>query len=207
MIAIIDIGLGNASSVYHAFRRIAVQSFITSDPKIISQASKIVLPGNTSFDGYIRSLREQNLLSLIETRVINEEVPLLGICSGAQILGLGSAEGIESGLGWIPMHSEALPAVDNLKIPNLGWRNVSCQMPGNPFWESIDKDPLFYFSHSYYLVPDTEDDILFSSWYGIKFAAAIKHKNIIAVQFHPEKSHSFGLQFLHVFANQEITCM
>ena len=200
MIAIIDYNIGNINSVLNMLMRIGVACRVASCPQDVEQADSIILPGNGAFDACMQNLRLSGLIPVIERQVLVLGKPLLGICVGAQMLGQGSAEGNEPGLGWIDMKVERFPMIPNLRIPHMGWSNVIPYQKQNILAKNLATDARFYFVHSYYMVPKNSKDILFQANYGIDFAAGVAHGNIMGVQFHPEKSHRFGKDLLATFA-------
>ncbi len=202
MIVIVDYNIGNIVAVSNMFQRLGVFTKISSNPLDIEQASHIILPGNGSFDACMINLRATGLIPIIKEQVLNKKVPLLGICVGAQMLGRGSAEGVEPGLGWLNMQVERFPSMQDLPIPHMGWNYVEVQAD-NKITEEMTDETRFYFIHSYFMKPDDPEDVLLTSNYGIKFAAAVARGNIIGVQFHPEKSHRFGKQLIKAFARSE----
>ena len=202
MIAIIDYDVGNIQAVANMFRRIGAKCEITSNPVQVGKAERIVLPGNGAFDACMANIRATGLIPVLEQRVLGDEVPLLGICVGAQMLGSGSEEGVEPGLGWIEMTVKRVPVAPGLPVPHMGWSTVMpAALDEHPLLDGLERDSRFYFVHSYYMEPHLKDDILLSSSYGIDFASAIVSKNICGVQFHPEKSHRFGKKLLANFAS------
>ena len=202
MIAIVDYEIGNLAAIANMFNRLGAPCEITSDPGKIDGAEKIVLPGNGAFDACMQSLRATGLIPLLNEKVLNQKTPLLGICVGAQMLGHGSEEGKEAGLGWMNLEVKRFPAVPDLRVPHMGWCHVRKASPGHPLFDSLSEDARFYFVHSYYLAPARTDDVLLTATYGIEFAAAVGKDNIGGVQFHPEKSHRFGKQLLGQFARR-----
>jgi len=204
MIAIIDYDIGNLGAVASMLHRLGVVSRITADPLEIERADRIVLPGNGAFDACMRGLRGSGLLPVIERRVLRDGVPLLGICVGAQMLGTGSEEGSEPGLGWLPMRSLRFPQLDGLRVPHIGWNQVWPADPADARVAAFNADARFYFVHSYYMAPERPSDVLLWARYGIEFAAAVARNHIVGVQFHPEKSHRFGKQLLGQFARGEL---
>jgi len=199
MIAIIDYDIGNLGAVANMLQRLGASCEITADPQRIALAERIILPGNGAFDACVRNLRASGLVPLLERKVFEERVPLLGICVGAQMLGHGSEEGIEPGLGWMDFRVRRFPALPDLRVPHMGWNEVHVN-PGHPLAEGMSSDARFYFVHSYYIEPTRPEDILLRATYGIEFAAGVAHDNIAGVQFHPEKSHRFGKRLLANFA-------
>lgn len=200
MIAIVDYEIGNLTAIANMFNRIGAQCEITADAAKIEHADKIVLPGNGAFDACMQGLRATGLVPLLTDKVMNHKTPLLGICVGAQMLGKGSEEGLEPGLGWLDLQVRRFPNISDLRIPHMGWRNVRKTGRGHPLVDNLSEEARFYFVHSYYLDPAAADDVLLSAHYGIEFAAAVAKSNISGVQFHPEKSHRFGKQLLTQFA-------
>ena len=182
------------------FKRLGAACEITSDAEKIRRAEKIVLPGNGAFDACMQGLRATGLIALLEERVLHEKTPLLGICVGAQMLGHGSEEGDEVGLGWIDMRVKRFPSLPDLRVPHMGWCHVKRSAGVHPLLQGLDEDARFYFVHSYYMEAAKPQDVLLTAHYGLDFAAAVGANNITGVQFHPEKSHRYGKQLLGQFA-------
>lgn len=203
MIVVIDYAIGNLAAVANMFKRLGVVCEITSDIEKIRRAKKIVLPGNGAFDACMQGLRATGLIPLLEERVLHEKIPLLGICVGAQMLGHGSEEGDEPGLGWIDMQVKRFPALPGLRVPHMGWCHVKRNAPAHPLVQGMDEDARFYFVHSYYMQAANPQDVLLTAHYGLDFAAAVCVGNIAGVQFHPEKSHRYGKQLLGQFARND----
>ena len=199
MIAIIDYAIGNLGAVANMLNRLGVVCEITSDLKRIQCAKKIILPGNGAFDACMQGLRGTGLIPLLKELVLDQKTPLMGICVGAQMLGHGSEEGIEPGLGWIDMHVKRFPALPDLRIPHMGWCQVTQCNRMHTLVQGMDQEARFYFVHSYYMQPTNEQDALLTAHYGLDFTAAVCVENIVGVQFHPEKSHRFGKQLLDRF--------
>jgi imidazole glycerol-phosphate synthase subunit HisH len=204
MIAIVDYDIGNLGAVASMLHRLGVACRITADPGDVAAADRIILPGNGAFDACMRGLRGSGLLPVIERRVLNDGVPLLGICVGAQMLGSGSEEGSEPGLGWLPMRSLRFPDQAGLRVPHMGWNQVRPADPTDPRVAAFADDARFYFVHSYHMAPELSSDVLLWARYGVEFAAAVARSHIVGVQFHPEKSHRFGKQLLGQFARGEL---
>lgn len=203
MIAIIDYDIGNIAAVANMLRRLGVRCVITAQPDQVEQAERIILPGNGSFDACMRNLRASGLIPVLERKVLQQGTPLLGICVGAQMLGTESAEGTERGLGWLDMRVRRFPEMPGLRVPHMGWNQVSPTSETHRLTRDMEADARFYFVHSYYMEPVDRDDILLIANYGIEFAAGVSHGNISGVQFHPEKSHRFGKQLLAAFAKED----
>jgi len=200
MITIIDFGLSNLASVQNMLHRCDVLSKISSNPDEIAKADKLILPGVGSYDYAIRNIDDLGLREAIHVAV-NKGNYLLGICLGAQLLMGSSEEGILSGLSLISGSCKKFDAtrISPLRIPHMGWSEVHFRIQSHPI-NNFDEVPRFYFSHSYYIDCHFSHNILASCTYGIQYACAVTNDNIIGVQFHPEKSHSFGTKLLSNFA-------
>jgi imidazole glycerol-phosphate synthase subunit HisH len=200
MIAVIDYDVGNVGAVANMLRRLGHDCRITADAEIIGSADKLVLPGNGAFDACMRNLDESGLRPLLERRVLEERVPLLGICVGAQMLGHSSEEGQRPGLGWLDMKVRRFPTLPGLRVPHMGWNTVRRAGGTHPMADALDGDARFYFVHSFYMEPADTADMIGQAHYGLDFAAAVARGNIAGTQFHPEKSHRFGKRLLAAFA-------
>lgn len=200
MITVVDYDIGNLAAVANMFKRIGAECEITSDAEKIRNATKLVLPGNGAFDACMKALRQTGLIPVLEEKVHQDLTPILGICVGAQMLGRGSEEGVEKGLGWLDMAVKRFPSALNLKIPHMGWAEVELTRPQDTLVSALDERARFYFVHSYYMQPANQQDVLLTAHYGIDFAAAVSSGNIMGVQFHPEKSHRYGKQLLEQFS-------
>ena len=206
MIVIVDYGIGNLGSIANMFRKVGAAATISSDAAAIEDAEKIVLPGVGSFDRAMRELVASGLIPTLQAKV-QAGTPLLGVCLGMQLLGRGSEEGALPGLGWVdasvvhfrPPGSNGSRA--NLKVPHMGW-NVLEPARDHPLLADLGEEPRFYFVHSYHVVCDDPRTALGHADYGGPFVAAISQDNILGVQFHPEKSHKFGMQLLRNFAER-----
>lgn len=201
MIAIIDYDAGNVGSIANMLRRAGAEAIITADPEQIERADRIVLAGVGAFDSGMRKLRERGLVDLLHRRVRDGGTPLLGVCLGMQFFGSGSEEGQERGLGWLDAQAVGfrLPADSKLKVPHMGW-NVLEAGPGAERQHGILPDARFYFVHGYHLVCADRADVVAQTTYGYPFVSAVRRRNIFGVQFHPEKSHRFGLALMAHFA-------
>jgi glutamine amidotransferase len=197
MIAVVDYDVGNLQSVVNMFARIGVPAHCTQKPDAIRAAEHVVLPGNGSFDHCMRSLRATGLVPALEEFVASGK-PLLGICVGAQMLGRRSEEGSEPGLGWIDMTAVRFPHSPDLRVPHMGWNHVRVAKP-DPLAAGFDESFRFYFVHSYHLSDVHDEDVLLTADYGGSFVAGVRRGNVAGVQFHPEKSHRFGMRLLRNF--------
>jgi|SRR5688572_30808791 len=202
MIAIIDYGVGNVGSIANMLQKCGADSRICSSHDEIENADKLILPGVGSFDHGMRKLRELDLVSLLNFKVKQQNTPILGICLGMQLFGERSEEGIERGLGWLDSESVKFrfdPLPGALKIPHMGWNYLEPGYGSNGSY-GFDASSRFYFVHSYHVVCRDPRDVLATTSYGYTFVSAVKNENIVGVQFHPEKSHRYGLNLLRHFA-------
>jgi glutamine amidotransferase len=199
MIVIIDYDIGNVNAIKNMLGRLGFDAKITANLNDVESADRIILPGNGAYDACLKNLRSTGLLPLLEKKVLDQKIPLLGICVGAQMLGKTSEEGIEAGLGWIDMVVKRFPESPNLPVPNMGWRDIKSAKDDHYIVKNLEKKSRFYFVHSFYMKPSKDQDILITSNYGFDFAAGVIKNNIIGVQFHPEKSHRFGRAILTNF--------
>jgi glutamine amidotransferase len=200
MITIVDYGMGNLGSIQNMFRKIKVPSEITGDPEKIAAAKKILLPGVGAFDAAMQRIGDSGLREVLDRKAKSEQVPVLGICLGMQLLTHSSEEGQLPGLGWIDARTLkfSLPGT-SLKIPHMGW-NLVHQRNESPLTKDLPQEPRFYFVHSYHVQCARPEDVLTSTSYGIEFHSIIQHNNIFGAQFHPEKSHKFGMKLLENFS-------
>lgn len=201
MVTIIDYNTGNLGSIKNMLKRLNIPSQITNDVQAIEQAEKLILPGVGHFDYGMQQLHNSGLVSLLNKKVLTDKVPILGICLGVQLLTQCSEEGKEKGLGWIKGKTIAFDKTKlaaNQKIPHMGWTNVANYEQSKLFTD-IPAEPRFYFVHSYHLELDNEQQCMVTANYGYDFAVGIEFENILGVQFHPEKSHKFGMKFLENF--------
>ena len=201
-VVVVDYGLGNLWSVRNAFEFVGANVIVSSDPAEVAGAKRLVLPGVGSFGAGMRNLREGGLVDALNEAVVNRGIPLLGICLGMQMLLNSSEEGQLNGLGLIEGGCKKFKHSSDLKVPHMSWNRVIDEGRSNLL--SGIKDPRFYFVHSYYAEPLKEEHIMFSTIYGKKFASGIKRDNILGVQFHPEKSHKYGLSLMQNFLNDSI---
>lgn len=202
VIAVVDYGMGNLHSVCKGLENVGAVPKITDSPAIIEQADAVVLPGVGSFDPAMQNLRSRNLIEPIK-RAIASGKPFLGICLGLQILFESSEEGVEPGLGVIAGKVRRFRSEPGLTIPHMGWNQLQFTQPDLSLWENLPSDPWVYFVHSYYVDPvDLEVRSAIVTHGSQNVTAAIAKDNLMAVQFHPEKSSSTGLQMLSNFVSQ-----
>jgi glutamine amidotransferase len=201
MIIIIDYGVGNLGSIKNMLKRAGVDSTISSDRGHIEKAHKLILPGIGSFDYGMKKLIECGLADILNKKVLEEKIPILGICLGAQLFTKRSEEGKLNGLGWLDAETVKFNfdnSKSGLKIPHMGWSEVS-PVKKSLLFKDMYEEPRFYFVHSYHIRPNNEADVITKTKYGYEFVSAIEKENIIGVQFHPEKSHKFGIKLLKNF--------
>lgn len=207
MVGIIDYGLGNLGSIQNMLKTIGEKSVITSDEKRIEQVDRIILPGVGAFDAGMEQLEQRGLIPVIQNEASNGK-PILGICLGMQLLGRKSEEGKREGLGLIPFDNVRFDFSQvgetlrkQLKIPHMGWDIVEFEQ-NKPLLQDIKGTQRYYFVHSYHAVCDTKENVLMTCDYGYTFAAAVCKGNIYGVQFHPEKSHDFGMRIFENFVGR-----
>lgn len=205
MIVVIDYGMGNLGSIANMFKKIGVPATVTSSHDAIIEATALILPGIGAFDTAMRNLEERQLIPVLQKKVLEERTPALGVCLGMQIMARSSEEGSLAGLGWVDATVKRFQPGDmteNRKIPHMGWNTVQTEKDSSLF-ANFTETPRFYFVHSYYVLCNHKEDILGTTDYGIPFASALQRDNIFGVQFHPEKSHAFGMQLYKNFASIE----
>lgn len=202
MIAIINYGSGNVQAIANIYNKLNIENIITNDEIIIEKASKLILPGVGAFDEVMNQLNLSGLKGILNKEVIEKNKPVLGVCVGMQILGHKSEEGEALGLGWIDGEVKKM-SIENLKhkpyLPHMGWNSVEVKKK-NPIISNIDIEMGFYFLHSYHFVCKDPNDVLLSTHYGDIITSSVAHDNIFGMQFHPEKSHSNGIQIFKNFA-------
>ena len=203
MTGIIDYGLGNLGSIKNMLKVIGEKSVISGDISILRECDRLILPGVGAYDSGMNNINNLNLDEFIRDSVTLSGKSLLGICLGMQLLGRGSEEGTSKGLGLIPFDCKRFNIENSeLKVPHMGWDVVNI-MKNTPITTGLTAErQRYYFVHSYYAVCDDDNDILMSCEYGCKFAAAVVRDNVIGVQFHPEKSHVFGMKLLSNFVKE-----
>jgi glutamine amidotransferase len=199
-VVIIDYGVGNVGSVLNVLRRIGADATISGRAEDVAAARHLILPGIGAFDNGVRRLRASGLVPLLHQRVVDDGVPLLGICLGMQLLMHRSEEGVEPGLGWIAgdvIHFRQVEGAPRLRVPFIGWSTIEQHQPGR-LLQGIPGGAPFYFVHSYHVRCD-DQIVAAETDYGYRFVSAIEQDNIVGVQFHPEKSQRAGMALLRNF--------
>lgn len=202
MIVVVDYGMANLGSILNMFRRLGVEARATGDAAAVAAATRLILPGVGAFDQAMQRLHELRLLDVLNRRALEDRIPILGICLGMQLLTRGSEEGRRAGLGWIPAEARRFrfgQEHGRLRVPHMGW-NTLLPTGTHPLLSGLEVDARFYFVHSYYVRCDDPKNLLGETVYGDRFAACIAQGNVLGAQFHPEKSHRFGMRLLKNFA-------
>ncbi|MEQ9409014.1 MAG: imidazole glycerol phosphate synthase subunit HisH [Fuerstiella sp.] len=200
-ITIIDYGMGNLRSVQKAIERVGSSAQITSSPSVIASADKIILPGVGAFRDAIQALHDHHLVDVIR-QATGSGKPFLGICLGLQLLlEMSYEDGEYEGLSIVPGKVRRFDLPPELKIPHMGWNQLSERTPGNPLLKDIPDSAWFYFVHSYYVDPSDHSWVAARTDYGGPFVSMVRRENVFATQFHPEKSQTAGLQLLTNFVN------
>jgi imidazole glycerol-phosphate synthase subunit HisH len=200
MITIIDYGMGNIGSIANMIKKVGHKSIITSDINEIKKAKKLILSGVGSFDNGIENLKELGVIEILNQKVFEEKVPILGICLGMQLMTKSSEEGVSAGLGWVDAQVKKFVS-DDLKIPHMGWNIVKHQKKSKLFNEQKN-EKRFYFVHSYYVDCNDKKNIMTTTPYTHNFTSSYEKDNIVGVQFHPEKSHKFGMNLIKNFVER-----
>lgn len=198
MITIVDYGVGNIGALINMFDYLGVDAKASSDPDELVAAQKLILPGVGAFGKAMSELHARRLVGPLNEAVLQRKTPILGVCLGMQLLARWSDESNVEGLGWIAATVKRIdPGQSGLKVPHIGWADVHPTRPSPLF---TDEQPRFYFVHSYHMVCDNDEDRLATIRYGADLCCAVNHDNIYGMQFHPEKSHKFGMRLLTAFS-------
>jgi imidazole glycerol-phosphate synthase subunit HisH len=200
-LVVVNSGIGNLGAIPNMLKRIGVDAVVTDDPATIEGADKLILPGVGSFDAAARRLDELDLVPILNRKVLEQRTPVLGLCLGMQLLGEGSEEGELPGLGWIRgravrFHFDG--SDPSMRVPHMGWNFVETAV-ATPLLDGLGDRPRFYFAHSYHVEVADDADAVGITRYGVEFPSVIARGNVYGAQFHPEKSHRFGLRFLENF--------
>lgn len=207
MITLVNYGLGNIQAFVNIYKRLNIPFTVADTVDELAKATKIILPGVGAFDWAMTRLNESGLRDCLDDLVLNQKHPVLGICVGMQMMADKSDEGELEGLGWIDAEVKKFDEstiTQKTHLPHMGWNDVIPQKFDCLFL-GLENEPQFYFLHSYYFLPKQTEETLAVTDYGGQFTSAVRFKNIFGVQFHPEKSHQWGIQLLKNFAELE-TC-
>lgn len=194
--------MGNLGSISNMLKKIGVQSAISSDPLVIEEAEKLILPGVGAFDLGMKNLSQRGLVEKLKSQVMERKKPILGLCLGMQLFTRSSEEGQLPGLGWLNAKTVRFTFSGpeaNLKIPHMGWNTLQIYR-SHPLLNDLGPDARFYFDHSYHVLCNDNDNVLATTTYGYDFPSIVAQGNILGAQFHPEKSHKFGMKLLKNFA-------
>jgi glutamine amidotransferase len=202
LIHVVNYGLGNVGAFLSLYRKLGIPAVSASTESQLADADHVILPGVGSFDKAMQSLNASGMREMLEHLVVERHVPVLGVCVGMQMLGNSSDEGSYEGLGWISGHVRCLtsrgPAHRRLPLPHMGWNNI-CATKDVALLDGIP-DALFYFLHSFYFDNNDATDAAATVEYGSPFTCMVNRGNVWGVQFHPEKSHRYGIALLKNFA-------
>lgn len=203
MIGVLDYGIGNIGSILNMLKKVGAQGQAVTTASELKACDKLILPGVGAFDMGMDLLLQSGMREALDAAV-QSGTPLLGICLGMQMLGCRSEEGHSKGLGYIPFDLKRFSLSDQpaLKIPHMGWDSVKIMQPDAPIIKGLEQPARFYFVHSYHAVCDDSSDALMTCDYGYPFVAAVHRGNVWGTQFHPEKSHRFGMCLIHNFAKE-----
>jgi len=199
VIAIIDYGIGNVRALLNIYKKLNLPAYAASRPHDIDAASRLILPGVGAFDWAMQTFNTSGLRESIFQAVTERNIPILGICIGMHMLARASDEGTLQGLGCVDGEVKKFTPRDDLPLPHMGW-NEAEPVRKEGLFEGIERNSRFYFLHSYYFVPDRNEDILARTDYGGPFVSAVASGHVYGVQFHPEKSHDAGIQLLRNFS-------
>ncbi|MCK5116389.1 MAG: imidazole glycerol phosphate synthase subunit HisH [Candidatus Aegiribacteria sp.] len=202
MVVIINYGMGNLGSIQNMLKHVGVESTISDNITDIENADKLVLSGVGAFDSGMKNISDLGFISVLNSKVLDDKTPILGICLGMQLFAQSSEEGKLSGLGWINADTVRFSFADescNLKIPHMGWNHANVQRDSELI-KDVSEDSRFYFVHSYHLDCRELENVICTTHYGYDFPSVVEKENIFGVQFHPEKSHKFGMKLLSNFA-------
>ncbi|MBY0496024.1 MAG: imidazole glycerol phosphate synthase subunit HisH [Cyanobacteria bacterium] len=202
MISIVDYGLGNVQAIANIYKRLNIPAQLVSTASALAEATRLVLPGVGAFDWAMSRLNDSGMRETLDHLVLRDRRPVLGICVGMQMMAHRSEEGVQHGLGWIDgvvKRFDEAAFHERTHLPHMGWNDVAPRQPGGLF-AGIETESRFYFLHSYHIVPANAADVIAYTDYNVRFASSIRHDNVFGTQFHPEKSHHWGVRLLRNFA-------
>ncbi len=200
-----DYGLGNVQAFANIYRRLGIPAEPVRTSVELAVADRLILPGVGAFDWAMERLEGSGMLDMLNRRVLDDRVPVLGVCVGMQMMARRSEEGVRAGLGWIAadvLRFDTSGFTQRTHLPHMGWNDVIPVDQGSIFQGLAA--PRYYFLHSYFVRPDETADVLARTTYEVTFASALMHNNIVATQFHPEKSHDWGVRLLQNFAEVDL---
>ena len=198
-LTIVNLEIGNIGSLVNMLKRLGVRAHVTNSPNEIANSKKIILPGVGAFDTACEAINKFQLREILSRKALSEKIPFLGICLGMQLLLDSSEEGECKGLGFIQGEVKRFDVNGDIKVPHMGWNHLEVCQPENILSRSIEERTRFYFVHSFFAQVKNQEHILFKTNHGITFHSGIQKENIIGFQFHPEKSHQYGLRLLESF--------
>lgn len=202
MVVIVDYGVGNLGSIINMLKKAGSKAIASSDPDVLQQAEKLILPGVGAFDAGMNKLNECGLIPLLNHLVLERKIPTLGLCLGLQLMTRKSEEGQTQGLGWLDAETLRFkfgPGQPQLKVPHMGWNTIEIRRT-HPLFNDLDPAARFYFVHSFYVQSHDLEAVLAETDYGGYFHSIFGKGNIMGAQFHPEKSHKYGMRLLKNFA-------
>lgn len=202
MITIIDYGVGNVFAFQNVFNRLNIPSKIAKSVDDLISVSKLILPGVGHFDYAMSQLNKSGMKDRLDELVLSEKIPVIGICVGMQMMAHKSDEGTLDGLCWIDgcvKKFDEATINHHTKLPHMGWNDV-IPIKNHPLYKGLEQEAIFYFLHSFYFKCSNQKNSISKTDYGINFSSSVQHDNIYGIQFHPEKSHSYGERLLENFA-------
>lgn len=204
MVGVIDYGVGNINAFRNIYKHLNIPAISVTKESDLSEVEKIILPGVGHFDYAMSKFQDSCMFDRVNNMVMEQNIPVLGICVGMQMMAMYSDEGVLPGLGWIDakvkkFDSDFTVGKTKLPLPHMGWNDIKT-MKGNPILNGLEYNSQFYFLHSYYFMCNNENDIIAKTNYGSDFSCAVNYKKVYGVQFHPEKSHKHGIMLLRNFA-------